>query len=280
MAGAVRPAMPGNVFGSRQPDEIVARVAAVRARNRVRFRAMFLLTWAVLIGGLAFLIVVVRGVDEDFIATWYEYILGGVGVTVFVAVASIVVAVVFAVLGALGRLSSHATIYSVATLYVSLVRGTPLIVQIIFVYSALPEFGIVLPSMVAGIFALAFNYGAYMTETFRAGIQAIPRGQIEAAHALGLTERDILRRVVLPQAIRIVIPPIGNDFISMIKDSALVSYVAIQELFWRARTVGVAHFRTFEALILAALVYWLLTIVLSLVQERMEQRLAESDRRV
>ena len=115
-----------------------------------------------------------------------------------------------------------APIYAAATLYVSLVRGTPLIVQIFFIYLALPQFGIVLPALVGGIFALAFNYGAYMTEIFRAGIQAIPRGQLEAAAALGMTERMTMRRIVLPQAVRIVIPAIGNEFIAMIKDSALV----------------------------------------------------------
>jgi len=281
LAEAAQPlTSPGNVFGTRRSDEIVARISAARARNRLRFRLVFALTWVLLVGALVFGILVIRGVDGVFLETWTPFILGGVQVTILVAVVSIAVAVVFAILGALGRLSSHATLYAVATLYVSLVRGTPLIVQIIFVYSALPEFGIVLPSLVAGIFALSFNYGAYMTETFRAGIQAIPRGQLEAASALGMTERDILRRVVLPQAVRIVIPPIGNDFISMIKDSSLVSYVTIQELFWRARTTGAANFRTFEALIVAALVYWVLTMIFSFFQERLEQRMAESDRRV
>jgi len=163
---------------------------------------------------------------------------------------------------------------------VSLVRGTPLVVQIFFVYSALPQFGIVLPAIVAGVFALSFNYGAYMTEVFRAGIQAVPRGQLEAAAALGMTDRHRMRRIVLPQAVRIVIPAIGNEFIAMIKDSALVSFVALQELFWRTRTVGFAEFRSFETLIFAAIVYWGLTIIFSLFQERLERRMAESDRRL
>ena len=116
----------------------------------------------------------------------------------------------------------------------SLVRGTPLIVQILFVFLALPQLGIVLDPLPAGIVALAFNYGAYLTEIFRAGIQAVPRGQREAAEALGMPERPVMRRIVLPQAVRIVIPAIGNDFVSMIKDSSLVSVVGVQELLWRA----------------------------------------------
>jgi polar amino acid transport system permease protein len=203
-----------------------------------------------------------------------------VPVTIFVSVTSICLSVVFALFGALGRLSRVAPIYATASLYVSLVRGTPLIVQIIFVYLALPQFGIVLDPLQGGILALSFNYGAYMTEVFRAGIQAVPRGQIEAAQSLAMPGNLIMRRIVLPQAVRIVIPAIGNEFIAMIKDSALVSYVTIQETFWRASTVGSRNFRTFETLMIAAVIYWLMTIVFSFFQERLEQRMARSDRRL
>ncbi len=165
----------------------------------------------------------------------------------------------------------------------SLVRGTPLIVQLLFIYLALPQIwegfaGV--PTLVLGVFALAFNYGAYMTEVFRAGIQAIPSGQLEAAAALGMTDRMAMRRVILPQAIRIVTPAIGNEFIAMIKDSALVSLLGVQELLWRAQRVGTQNFRALEALLLAALVYWVLTIVFSLIQDRLEQRMGEVDRHV
>ena len=149
-------------------------------------------------------------------------------------------------------MSANPIIFAVASLYVSLVRGTPLIVQIIFIYLALPQLGIVLPALPSGIIALGFNYGAYMTEIFRAGIQAVPRGQREAAEALGMPERLVMRRIVLPQAVRIVIPAIGNEFIAMIKDSALVSVISVTELLWRASSVGNRHFRTLEALLIAA----------------------------
>jgi polar amino acid transport system permease protein len=200
-----------------------------------------------------------------------------------VAVCSIIIAICLAVLGALGRLSSNPILFAVSTLYVSLVRGTPLIVQILFIYLALPQvwsgFADV-PTIALGIFALAFNYGAYMTETFRAGIQAVPRGQTEAAEALGMQARTRMRRIILPQAVRIITPAIGNEFISMIKDSALVSIIAVPELLWRAQRVGQSNFRTLETLLLAAGVYWALTIVLSLFQDRLEKRMAESDRRI
>jgi polar amino acid transport system permease protein len=262
------------------PQAIVGEIARARRRAGVRFALLFVLTWVVLVGGLGLLIASSGRVHPDFLAEYAPFFLGGIPLTIFVSVASIFFATIFALIGALGRISTIAPIYATASLYVSLVRGTPLIVQIFFVYAALPQFGIVLPAIVAGVFALSFNYGAYMTEIFRAGIQAIPRGQLEAAAALGMTDWQRMRRIILPQAIRIVIPAIGNEFIAMIKDSALVSFVALQELFWRARTVGSAQFRSFETLIFAAIVYWILTIIFSLFQERLEKRMAEGDRRL
>ena len=129
-----------------------------------------------------------------------------------------------------------------------------------------------------GVVALAFNYGAYMTEIFRAGIQAVPQGQREAAMALGISDRRIMGKIVLPQAIRIVTPAIGNEFIAMIKDSALVSWIGVQELLWRARIEGSANFRSLEMYLTAALIYWILTMVLSLAQDRLEKRMARGDR--
>jgi polar amino acid transport system permease protein len=265
------------------PDEVVEEVRAARASARRRFRIIFVLTWVIVIGLLVGSLYAAGRIDLAFLQEWAPYILAGVPITIFVSIFSITLAVLFAVAGALGRLSSRAALYALATLYVSLVRGTPLIVQILFIYLALPQIipataGI--PVIALAIFALAFNYGAYMTEVFRAGIQAIPRGQLEAAGALGMNDGQTMRRVILPQAIRIVIPAIGNEFIAMIKDSALVSLMTVQELLWRAQRVGQSNFRSLETLLLAALVYWVLTIAFSIVQDRLEKRMAESDRRI
>ena len=261
------------------PAPIVEEIKRARTRQRLSYRVQFILTWIVLIVGLIFLLAGHRhGFDSAFVADWAVFILTGAGITIFISVVSIVFATLLAVLGALARLSSNPIINGVASLYVSLVRGTPLLVQILFTYLALAEVGLVLPALVAGISALAFNYGAYLTEVFRAGIQAVPKGQREAAQALGMPERLVLRRIVLPQAFRIVVPAIGNDFISMIKDSALVSIIAVQELLWRAQAAGRPNVRIFEALTFAALVYWVLTIVFSFFQDRLEKRLARGDR--
>ena len=264
-------------------DPIVAAIADQRRRNTFRFRVFFVVTWLFLIGMIVGGLFAAGKIDIDFLSEWAPYILGGITITIFVSFVSILLAIVFAVLGALGRLSPRPVVFALASFYVSLVRGTPLIVQILFIFLALPQiwpgFALV-PTIALGILALAFNYGAYMTEVFRAGIQAVPRGQTEAAAALGMTDRVTLRRIVLPQAIRIVTPAIGNEFIAMTKDSALVSLMAVQELLWRAQRVGQSNFRSLETLLLAAAVYWGLTVVFSFFQDRLEKRLAQSDVRI
>jgi polar amino acid transport system permease protein len=274
---------PGGSVPAGATHPIVEAIAAQRRSQRRTFRIVFVATWLVVMVSAIGSLVAAGKIDFPFMAEWAPYILGGVTTTLYVAVISISFAIMFAILGALGRLSTHPVLYSISTLYVSLVRGTPLLVQILFIYLALPQifpFVSDIPKEVLGIFALSFNYGAYMTETFRAGIQAVPRGQTEAAQALGMPARHRMRRVILPQAIRIVTPAIGNEFISMIKDSSLVSVIGVPELLWRAQRVGQSNFRGLETLMVAAAIYWGLTIVLSLVQDRLEKRMAESDRRI
>jgi polar amino acid transport system permease protein len=263
---------------TRDPESILARVQAAQERARLNFRLKFVGTWIVLIGLILIGLWATDNIDTEFIAEWGPFIIGGAGLTVFVSAVSIVFATILALLGAMGRLSRNAFINGLASLYVSFARGTPLIVQIYFIYLALPQVGVVLPAVPAGIIALSFNYGAYMTEVFRAGIQAVPRGQREAAQSLGMPEQQVMRRIVLPQAFRIVIPAIGNDFVAMLKDSSLVSILAVEELLFRSQLVGRQNFRSLEALVIAAAVYWILTIAFSWVQERLERRMGKGDR--
>jgi polar amino acid transport system permease protein len=261
-----------------KPGSILYQIEASQARSRLVFRLKSAATWVTLIGLLLVGLWVTDNIDTAFMAEWGPFIIGGAGLTILVSVVSIVFATAIALVGAIGRLSRNAYINGVTSLYVSLVRGTPLIVQIYFIYLALPQVGIVLPAIPSGIIALSFNYGAYLTEIFRAGIQAVPRGQREAAQSLGLTERLVMWRIVLPQAFRIVIPAIGNDFVAMLKDSSLVSILAVEELLFRSQLVGRQNFRSLEALIIAAAVYWILTMVFSYFQQRLEQRMARGDR--
>jgi polar amino acid transport system permease protein len=264
--------------GNPEPGSVLAQLEAAQDQARRMFTLKFALTWVVLIGVVLAALWTTGNIDLAFIAEWGPFIVGGAGLTVLISAVSIVFATLLAIVGAIGRISRNPAINGVASLYVSLVRGTPLLVQIYFIYLALPQLGIVLDAIPAGIIALSFNYGAYMTEVFRAGIQAVPRGQREAAQSLGLTERTLMSRIVLPQAFRIVIPAIGNDFVSMLKDSSLVSFLAVEELMFRARLVGQQNFRGVEALIIAAAIYWILTIVFSYVQTRLEKRMARGDR--
>ncbi|NOZ72753.1 MAG: ABC transporter permease subunit [Chloroflexi bacterium] len=217
--------------------------------------------------------------DISFMRHWLPFIMKGSGLTVFVSLVSIVLAVVLALLGALGRLSKSPVANGISGFYISLIRGTPLLVQVYIWYLGLPRLGIVLQPVTAGILALGVNYGAYMTEIFRAGIQAIGIGQYEAAEALGMSRVQAYRRIILPQAFRIVIPPIGNQFIAMMKDSSLVSLMSVWELSYRAQKVGRQYFRSLETFIIAAAFYWVLTVIFQLLQGKLEEYMARGERR-
>lgn len=258
---------------------IVGDIAAARRASTLRWRLTFLVVWLAIIVGVILVLMQADAWDWEFVFTSGPVILrDGVWVTVVLSITSIAFATILATLGALGRLSTNAILNAIASFYVSLIRGTPLLVQIAIIYFALPQIDIVLPAIACGIIALSLNYGAYMTEIFRAGIQAVPRGQREAAQALGMPESRIFRRIVMPQAFRIVTPAIGNEFIAMLKDSALVSVISVHEtLFW-AQRLGRSALEPMTALLIAALVYWALTIAFTFVQAWLERRLAQGDR--
>jgi len=264
-------------------------IPATPRRMRLSFRVSLAIWWTVwllllvlLFSGLQLTLGPLRlrtlQLDPEFIGQWWIFISRGVIITLQLALVSIVCATILAFSSAVARLSRVAALNSLAGLYISLMRGTPLFLQFLFIYTALPQVGLVLSSFTSAVAALSLNYGAYMSEIFRAGIQAVSRGQSEAASALGMTSWQTMRRIVLPQAFRIVIPDIGNQFIAMQKDTALASAIALEELMGRARQAGLPRQRFFEALVVAAVWYWLLTIVLSYFQGRLERRLAESDR--
>ena len=240
--------------------------------------------WAVIFAFLGTFFVL-AAYDTDWMRENFTFIVTGARYTLIMALGGIVLAVVLATLGALARLSRNSIAYGVAGFYVSFFRGTPLIVQMFLIYLALPQVGsnlvdrypwlgtnieqrLILAGVVAGTLALGLNYGAYMTEIFRAGIQSVSQGQGEAADALGMTYATKMRRVVLPQAMRVIIPPTGNEFIAMMKDTALISFlggaVATAEMFRRSQLVGKADFKNLEAYVLVAAMYWALTVVFSL----------------
>lgn len=255
-------------------------------RKARRFRINVAISWFVLLFFLLFLFsgqsILGFGtiqLDKQFMRDNILFIARGIPETLKVSAASITLAMVLALLAALGRLSTIPPVYALSTFYVSVIRGTPLYLQIFFFFLALPQIGINLTGFWAGVLALGLNYGAYMSEIFRAGLGSVSKGQREAAIALGMTSRQTLQRIVLPQALRFAIPPIGNDFIAMTKDSALVSATGfVHEIMWRATRVGRATFHGLEALLIAAIFYWLITLILSYIQSRIETRLSKGDR--
>lgn len=217
--------------------------------------------------------------DWAFIRSHWFFIFNGVWLTILLLVLSILLATVLSLLGAFGRLSKSPPAYALATFYISLIRGTPLLLQVVFFFLALPQLGIRLSGLSAGVLALGLNYGAYMTEIMRAGIQSVDAGQREAAESMGMTHFQIMRFIVLPQALRLVIPPIGNQFIAMLKDTSLISVTGfVWELLWRAQKQGRANFRSLEALLIAAVFYWIITIIFSAFQTQIELRLSRGYR--
>ncbi|MCY3709325.1 MAG: amino acid ABC transporter permease [Caldilineaceae bacterium] len=228
------------------------------------------------VGGLQFTTI---SLDWTFIQSHWFFIFNGVWLTILLSVLSIILATVLSLLGALGRLSKSVPAYALATFYISLIRGTPLLLQVVFFFLALPQLGIRLSGLSAGVLALGLNYGAYMTEIMRAGIQSVDAGQREAAKSMGMSQFQIMRFIVLPQALRLVIPPIGNQFIAMLKDTSLISVTGfVWELLWRAQKQGRANFRSLEALLIAAVFYWIITIIFSAFQAQIELRLSRGYR--
>lgn len=280
------------IFSSKEPVQKsqAELLYEIQLRKERHFRANVALSWFVL---MLILVLAFSGqsltigsttyhgikVDIEFIVNNLSFIAGGLGETIRISLLSILLAMSLALLAALGRLSTFPPIYAISTFYVSLIRGTPLYLQIFFFFLALPQLGIILPGLVAGVLALGLNYGAYMSEIFRAGLSSVGKGQREAAIALGMTPDQTMRRVVLPQALRFAIPPVGNEFIAMTKDSALVSATGfVHELMWRSTKVGRAQFHNLEALIMAAIFYWGMTLFLSYLQSRLEASLSKGDR--
>ncbi|QKJ33624.1 amino acid ABC transporter permease [Pseudomonas sp. MPDS] len=197
--------------------------------------------------------------------------LQGAALTLFLCLCSIVASSLLGFITALARLSSSAVAFGIASFYASFFRGTPLLIQILLIYLGLPQLGLVPGAIAAGIIALSLNYGAYLSEIFRAGILGVPHGQREASLALGMGETVIFWRVTLPQAMRTIIPPSTNQFISMLKDSSLISVMGVWEVMFLAQSYGRSSYRYIEMLTTAAIIYWLMSIALELIQARMER---------
>jgi len=279
-------------FGPPGPDPDISmgqKLMELERRARLIHALQVAVVWVVLfmILGLALMLL---NFDPQYVRDHFGFVLQGLWVTIQLALISITFATILALLGALGRLSTSSIAQGVSGFYISLFRGTPLLIQIYLIYLGLPQIGrqfqelgmqqlgqlFTLTAFQSGVLALSLNYGAYMTEIFRAGIQSISYGQREAASAIGMNRMQIMRRVILPQAVRIIIPDIGNQFIAMQKDTALVSVMGIWELTFRANRLARQESKFMEMFVTAALLYWILTVVSSWLESRLERRLAHA----
>jgi His/Glu/Gln/Arg/opine family amino acid ABC transporter permease subunit len=196
-------------------------------------------------------------IDFELIDDYTPALLKGLAVTVELTFIVISASLILGIFVALARLSRFRAIRVVTTAYVEVIRSTPLLLQLIYIYYVLPNFGIVLPPFLAAAVALTINYTAYISEVYRSGIQAISKGQYDASYAIGMTRGLSMRRIILPQAIRVVIPALGNYFISLFKDTALAAVITVQELLFSGQIIAARSFAYFTVYTMAGILYFM-----------------------
>jgi polar amino acid transport system permease protein len=219
--------------------------------------------------------------ELDFSPVWQGFpdLLRGARATIEVTAASLGLGCVLGLLGGLARLNPKRRLpFAISSAYVLLIRGTPLLVQLFLLFFGLPQFGIVLPAFVCGVLGLGLYAGAYVSEIVRGAIQSIDRDQTLAAQSLGMTDRQVMRFVVLPQALVRMIPPLGNEFIALIKNSALVSLLTIPDLMHEGQKIIAVSYRSLEVYLAVAAVYLVLTGSTAWALRRIEHRLNASRR--
>jgi polar amino acid transport system permease protein len=199
------------------------------------------------------------------------YLFEGALTTIWLTAVSITVGLMLGFILALMRLSRSRLLRLPALFYIWLFRGTPLLVQLIVIYTGLPQFGIRLSVVESALLGLSLNEAAYLAEVVRAGIEAVPTGQVKAAQALGLRDRQVMRYVVLPQALRIIVPPLGNSVNGLLKTTSITSVISMEELLRRTQILIQERFMVLELFAVAALYYLLMTTAWDFVQRRIER---------
>lgn len=258
----------GSTEGSKAPRITVNDGTLLPVKGERRIIDSWRITIAAALLGILVMVLVVREPYEKI----FRVVVKGAPLTFGVTAGAIAGSVVIGLFTGLGQIARARALQLISGVYVELIRGIPLLVQLIFIYFALGRF-MGLDGLPAAIIALSICYGAYMGEIFRAGIEAIPRGQMEAALALGLTRGQAMRYIIMPQTLKIVIPAIGNEFIAMLKDSSLVSVIALRDILRRGREHVSRTFLSMETYALVALVYLVITLILSKLVAMMEDRM-------
>jgi polar amino acid transport system permease protein len=215
--------------------------------------------------------------DFTLVQKFIPFLLKASITTLEITILSILIGLVLGLIIVLMKISSVKPLSLFADFYIWVIRGTPMLVQLFLVYFGLPQIGIELSPFVASLIALGMNAGAYMAEIFRGGIQSIPSGQMEAALSLGMDYPTIMRRIILPQAFRVSIPGIGNESITLLKDSSLASLVTVSELMMTSQRFASSNYAFIEFYITAAILYLIMTTLLTFVLRRIESRLTVGD---
>ena len=216
--------------------------------------------------------------DWGIMGHYFPFMLEGALLTLKISVLALLLGLLFGLVAALCKLSRNRLLRTVTAFYVWLIRSTPLLVQLFIIYFGLPQMGIDLGPFVSGVLGLALNVGAYNAETIRAGILSVPHGQTEAARSLGMSGALTMRRIVLPQAMRVIIPPLGNNFVILIKDTSLVSTITLVELTLTAQRFIGSTYKPFEMYIMAAALYAVMTTATSYLLGRLEKRTTRGHR--
>ncbi|GGP12164.1 amino acid ABC transporter permease [Oceanobacillus neutriphilus] len=198
---------------------------------------------------------------------------GAIRYTIPLALVTFAIGLVIAVLTALARIFGNKLSRGIARFYISVIRGTPLLVQLFIIFYGLPSIGLTIDPLISAIIGFSLNVGAYASEIIRAAILSIPKVQWEAAYSVGMTRAQALRRIVLPQASRVSIPPLSNSFIGLVKDTSLASLILVTELFRRAQEIAATNYEFLFVYCIAAIIYWVVCFILSVIQGRIEVRL-------
>ncbi len=248
--------------------------------------------WLLVLAVLAIIVFMIVVMAKPYAEIW-NFVKDGIAVTLRISVTSFFTILIVGMLGGLGRISGNRIVRGASSLYVEVVRGIPLLVWLLYIWFALPQvlqavggaltpvapgvgawlMGLRIDPFVAAVIGFTVCYGAYMTEIFRAGIESISKGQMEAARSLGMGYAQAMRYIVLPQAIRVILPPVGNEFVTLLKDSSLVSVLAVSDLTRRGREYVARSFLSFETFTMIALIYLLMTLIFTRLARWLEQRL-------
>ena len=211
----------------------------------------------------------------DFLPKYYTTYIDATVTTLKVSLIALLIGLVLGIVICLAKISTIKVLNVLATIYVEVIRNTPILVQIMIIYFALPEVGISFTPFMSAIIALSINSGAYVSEIFRSGILAIDKGQMEAGRSLGLSYFQTMKFIILPQALKNSLPALGNEFISLVKESSIVYFVGVADIMFAANTVKNATYETFGPYLIAAAIYFIITSVLSFLVKRLEKKLAK-----